>query len=132
MTEQNRALGKKKAQATLATRVLIIAVILLLATVIGLQLTTTLLVRGTQQTNTKKTDSSFQTLKLIKSCTTPGQPCYERGQQQTAGAVANINKVVILASACSIGLSGDLSVEHRQTLIESCVIQRLAADAPKP
>jgi hypothetical protein len=63
---------------------------------------------------------------LIKSCTTPGQPCYARGQSQTADAVGNINRVVILAAACAVGKHGTSPQIEAQ--IQSCVIDGLAAE----
>jgi hypothetical protein len=66
---------------------------------------------------------SVTTLHVVRDCTTPGQPCYERGQKQTAGAVADINKITVYAAACA-DRPGDQTV----TQIQSCVIRKLAAD----
>ena len=62
-----------------------------------------------------------ETLRLIRSCTTPGQECFERGQEQTANAVADINRVAVYAAACA-------DRPRKQTVeeIQSCVIARLA------
>ncbi len=60
----------------------------------------------------------------IHSCVTPGEPCFRRAQQQTAGAVASINQVVILAAACAVGKTG--SVGAIQIAIQNCVIEGLA------
>jgi hypothetical protein len=37
----------------------------------------------------------------IRSCTTPGGSCYERGQAQTAAAVAQINQAALIAAFCA-------------------------------
>lgn len=66
-----------------------------------------------------------RTGRLVEDCTTPGNPCYERAAQQTAKAVADINRVSIYAAACAD--RGDVqSVEE----IQQCVITRLAKDLP--
>ena len=71
-------------------------------------------IRDTQRGNS-------EVLRLIRSCTTPGQECFERGQRQTADAVADINRVAIIAAACA-------DKPRRQSVeqIQSCVIARLA------
>lgn len=84
-------------------------------------------IRGTQETNTQITRTNAETLRIIKSCTTPGQSCYDRGQKATAGAVASINRVVILAAACASQHRGE-SVARVQT----CVLNRLADRKGKP
>lgn len=62
----------------------------------------------------------------VRSCVTPGQPCFERAQKQTAGAVANINRVVILAAACAVGKTG--TTAEIEAAIQSCVIDGLARE----
>jgi hypothetical protein len=66
------------------------------------------------------------TLQTIRDCTQPSGGCYVRGQKQTAGAVADINRVVILAAACASGLPTGLRIAERQAQIQACVIDRLA------
>lgn len=66
----------------------------------------------------------------ILDCTAPAGACYQRGQAQTAGAVENINRVVILAAACSADLERGLGPDRRQEQIQNCVIERLAVDQP--
>lgn len=65
----------------------------------------------------------------INGCVDPEGSCYKQGQRRTAGAVADINRVVILAAACSVGLSPDVTVVERQAAIQSCVLERLARNA---
>lgn len=62
----------------------------------------------------------------VRSCVTPGLACFERAQKQTAGAVANINRVVILAAACAVGKTGTTS--EIEDAIQSCVIDGLARE----
>jgi hypothetical protein len=64
-----------------------------------------------------------EALRLIKSCTTPGQECFERGQKQTAEAVADINRVTVYAAACA-----DLPGVQGQAEIYACVVEKLAED----
>jgi hypothetical protein len=90
-------------------------------------------IRTTQKTNTQINLTNRSLLhevahlsKRIKSCTTPGEKCYDAGQKRTGHAVANINRVVILAAACAVGQHG--TVAEIQNAIQTCVIDRLAAD----
>lgn len=99
---------------------------------LGMLFTTTYVVvtmRTTQVTNTGTLETSKKTLAAIRSCTTPGRKCYDAGQKRTAAAVGDINRVVILAAACSSGLPEGLSVGDRQARIQTCVINRLSADS---
>ena len=52
----------------------------------------------------------------IQSCTTPGEPCYERAQAQQRAAVSSINQVAIVAAACGAEHPGD--VKATQTCVE--------------
>jgi uncharacterized membrane protein SpoIIM required for sporulation len=70
--------------------------------------------------------SNHQAVSAIQDCTQPTGKCYQRSQKQTAGAVADINRVVILAAACASGLPLGLPIEDRQARIQACVIDRLA------
>lgn len=88
-------------------------------------------IRSSQVNNTAARKSSDRTLAAIEDCTKPTGDCYQRGQKRTAAAVGDINRVVILASACSSGLSPDLSIEDRQARIQQCVIDRLAASGAR-
>lgn len=81
-------------------------------------------IRETQQTNTGLTRETHSTTDLIKSCVEPTGKCYLRGQRKTAGAVASINRVVILAAACAVGRTG--TVAEVQSQIQACVIDGLA------
>lgn len=83
-------------------------------------------IRATQVTNTKNGHISQRTLDAILDCSTPGGKCYARSKSQYAKAVGDINRVVILASACSVGLNPHMKVADRQTAIQGCVITRLA------
>jgi hypothetical protein len=85
-------------------------------------------IRDQQQTNTPLLISTNRTLQIVEDCTTPGQPCYDRGQERLASAIADINQVSIYAAACA-------DQPRRQSVeqIQSCVISKLAeADTPGP
>ena len=84
-------------------------------------------IRESQKTNTGTLEATQQTLDAVNDCTQPTGKCFKRGQSQTAKAVGDINRVVVLAAACSVGLDQRLSVEERQSRISACVIDRLAA-----
>lgn len=83
-------------------------------------------IRESQVQNTAARESSDRTLHAIQDCTQPTGECFKRGQTQTAKAVGDINRVVILASACSVGLDQRMTVSQRQAAIQQCVIDRLA------
>ena len=89
-------------------------------------------VRDTQLEGTplgKKLQSSAD---RILDCTSPDGQCYKDGQERTAKAVGDINRVIVLAAACSVGLDKDLTVDQRQVEIQQCVLDRLAQQASKP
>lgn len=89
--------------------------IVITQTVIATQRTSDLVtsIRQAQKDN-------YATLRTVKSCTTPGRPCYERSQRQTARAIASINQITIFAAACAAG------PERRSApQIEQCVLNRL-------
>lgn len=83
-------------------------------------------IRETQKSNTTLTQDTHTTADLIKSCVEPSGDCFRQGQRRTASAVADINRVVILAAACASGLPPGMSVSDRQAHIQTCVIDRLA------
>jgi hypothetical protein len=124
--------AKRVVRADLATRVFVVVMVAMFATTAW----GVVLIRHQQVQNLSTLQSARQaaveakrTADTIASCTTPGQPCFERAQRQTGQAVASINRVVILAAACAVGRTG--TVVEIQTAIQACVINRLAADQAK-
>lgn len=89
--------------------------------------TTSTQIRGTQVENTVKNDQQTRILKIIRSCTKPGGKCYERGRRQTAGAVADIGRIIIAASACATEIPFDMPIQERRAAITTCVTEQLAA-----
>lgn len=81
-------------------------------------------IRETQTKNSPLLVSTNKTLQIIEDCTTPGMPCYDRGQAATASAIGDINRVAIIAAACASG-----PVEVSVAEITNCVIGRLAAES---
>lgn len=95
----------------------VLVVIVTTAAVVGAD--NTRIIRKTQQDNA-------ETLRIIRSCTTPGDDCFDRGQERTAEVVADINEVSIFAAACA-DMPGNQTVDD----IYACVVRRLAAtDGP--
>lgn len=84
-------------------------------------------VRNTQLEGTPTGQKLLEASNRILDCTDPEGKCYQDSQERTAKAVGDINKVVVLAAACSVGLPDGLTVAERQDEIQSCVIDRLAA-----
>lgn len=85
-------------------------------------------IRGTQVTNTVKTDKSAETLAVIKDCTSPSGKCYKRGQDQTAQVLSDVSRIIILAAACAVDVTPAQSVADRQASITNCLTERIARD----
>ena len=124
-------LHRKTARASLATRSFIIfagsALVVLLVTtalIVGQIRHQQVQSAGTLKSANAAAKSAQDTADDIHSCVTPGLPCFQRAQRRTAGAVASINRVVILAAACAVGKTG--TVSQVQVAIQNCVISRLA------
>lgn len=139
MNDLDKNLHRKTVRATLATRLLIVCAIVLSVLVVTVLLKvatqTNEVTRGIaeqQKTNTTRNKTIEALTKQIRSCTNPEGACAKRGQKQTGQAVGSINKVVILAAACSVGLDQEMPVAERQNVIQMCVIRRLAATPSKP
>lgn len=71
-----------------------------------------------------------RTSKRIEDCTTPGRACYDDAQRRTGTAVLSINRVVILAAACSAAVADTSSETDRVRLTTACVVERLAQGEP--
>lgn len=95
-----------------------LTVTLLTATIVGADNTNT--IRQSQRDNA-------EALYLIRSCTTPGMECFDRGQKQTADAVADINRVAVYAAACA-----DKPGVQGRSEIFACVVRALAKADGKP
>lgn len=119
MAAMRRALIAKRIAIGLAC---LSVLTLLVAAAVGV-----LLIRGTQQTNTPKIDSSAETLKIIEGCTTPGRACYERGQTQLKDVVGQLNQYGIFVAACASG-----PVARTDDEITRCVVAKLRALPHKP
>lgn len=59
-------------------------------------------VHSTQHTQAQASARGRETLAVIKDCTDPAGACAQRGQQQTAAAVAAISSSQIVASWCAL------------------------------
>jgi hypothetical protein len=73
------------------------------------------------QVNREALNRTDETLRTIKSCTTPGKKCFNEGQARTGEAVAGINEVAVMAAACA-----DKPRQQTVEQIERCVRKRLA------
>lgn len=100
-----REVRAKVARAETVKRAFIIVTAFLVAAVL-------VLVLWTQQT--------------IRGCVDPDGECSKRGQEQTAKAVGDLNRVTILAAACAGELPPGLTVDQRVDLISACITKRLA------
>lgn len=115
----------------LTRRQLVWAVIALaVAAIIGVVVTTSIVsatksteVRGTQVDNTKTLNYSKETLQLLKDCIEPGGKCYERSQENTAGAVSSITQYAVYAAVC-VDEPGRQTVEQTT----ACIIRLVKAE----
>jgi hypothetical protein len=107
---------------------LIIGLVYVVATLLDL----TPEVRNTQIEGTPTGRKLVASSERILDCTEPDGACYKASQARTAKAVGDINRVIVLAAACSVGLDPTWTVEQRQAEIQACVIDRLARSASKP
>jgi hypothetical protein len=89
-------------------------------------------VRHTQLQGTPLGQQLAESADRILDCTDSTGDCYKRNQARTAQVVGDLNRVIVLAAACSVGLDPDLSVDQRQISIQGCVLDRLARQAAKP
>ena len=85
--------GPAKARAVLWSRIFIVCLAIFSVLVTGLLLYSTLLIRQTQVVNAERAQDTQSLTEQIRSCTSPGGKCYERGQKQTAKAVGAIGVV---------------------------------------
>jgi hypothetical protein len=119
------AQARRVVRADLATRAFVVFVATSLVTTLAFLLTLTVQSahRGKDNRDTLTRIKAQST--LIKSCTTPGESCYERGQRQTGDAVASINRVIIASASCAVGQTG--TPAQIEDAIRACVVIRLGA-----
>ena len=86
-------------------------------------------IHETQVANGRTLDNSSQTLRVIEDCTQPTGACYRDAQRRTGAAVAAINRVILIAAACSANLPR-MSVAERRDRIQRCVTNQLERRGP--
>lgn len=85
-------------------------------------------VRSTQIEGTPTGKRIVEIAEKIDSCTDPEGECTQRGQQRTASAISDINRISIIAAACA-----DRPAQQTLEEIQGCVIAKLAEqDRRKP
>lgn len=89
-------------------------------------------VRTTQLEGTPLGKQLAASADRILDCTDSTGECYKRNQRRTAQVVGDLNRVIVLAAACSVGLDPHMTVDERQVSIQGCVLDRLAQQAAKP
>jgi predicted PurR-regulated permease PerM len=95
-----------------------VGLIVVIATAAVVGADNTRVIRQTQRDNA-------ELLTLIRSCTTPGQKCFNESQKRTADVVADLNRVAVYAASCA-----DKRGVQGEDEIYACVIKLLAkADA---
>lgn len=83
-------------------------------------------IRSTQTVGVEKSDARDQALALVKDCVQPGGKCYQRSQDQIAGAVGDISKANAIAAAAATSCAGDMP--HQPFgVIYRCTVKRVDA-----
>jgi hypothetical protein len=128
---------KVATRAVLATRITIVAALVLGALIVGLQLVTTLQtneiakgIEDEQAVSAERGKSIKATAEQVESCTTPGMACFKRSQAATAAAVGSINQVAVYAAACAADVPGELPVRQRVRIIEKCITVLAQQETP--
>ena len=109
------------ANEVIVRRTLVVLLIILVAFVVALQLYTTLAVRQTQVYNTARAKDTQTLAEQIRSCTTPGGECYDRGQKQTAKAVGTIGVTQQAAAAAGAYCATHKPVPDSKRAMLRCV-----------
>jgi hypothetical protein len=98
----------------------------LVASLVLLTLVAIVQTRGTTAAIRASQQQRADTFALLVDCTSPSGRCFQRGQRQTANAVASINKVTVYAASCASQRPGQSAEEIRR-----CVVRLLARDAER-
>lgn len=109
-----------------------VLVIVAVVAAILVSATNTADIKTTQLEGTPTGKKLLEASERILDCTDPEGQCYRDSQERTASAVGDINRVIVLAAACAVGLDPESPVAKRQIEIQNCVIQRLAVAERKP
>lgn len=108
----------------IGTALLVIGFAYAMAALLGL----TQAVRDTQLEGTPTGRKLVASADRILDCTEPEGECFKQGQERTAKAVGDINRVIVLAAACAAGLPDGLSDNQRVIRTQQCLIDQLAMD----
>lgn len=71
---------------------------------------------------------------IVADCVTPTGKCYERGQKQTATAVASINEVTVYAVACALEITKAEEPDRAKRVrrVNACAKALFEDNHPKP
>lgn len=83
-------------------------------------------IREAQKVNFAAREANDRVLAKIRSCTTPGEKCFQESQRRTAQVVADINQVTVLAAVCAAN-----APQPTVPIIEECIREQLAAVRPR-
>jgi hypothetical protein len=128
--DHDHALARKVGRAEFARRALLGFIVVGVIAMTVMQTVILVQVRGTQIQGTPTGDKLLRSAERIEDCTSPGGECYQRGVKNQADAVGSINRVIVLAAACSVGLPSQLTQREREVHIQACVIDGLATSPP--
>lgn len=105
--------------------------VIVVATAVIVSATKSTQIRDTQTENTTLLENTNETLKIIRECTSPGQPCYDRGQKSTAEIVAKLTSDLTRVSAYAAACADKPGVQGKDEIF-ACVVRELAAEPSKP
>jgi len=116
MTSHDPELARRVARADFFGRLTRIVALGLLIGILGLLVWLAISIRDTQLEGTPTGKAILESSNRIKSCTTPGADCYERGVRAQAGAISSINEITIYAVTC-----GQQNPDASVTVVQDCV-----------
>lgn len=123
---------RARARALFFGRVTRLAVIAILVAILCLLLYVVILIRFGQVTNAPKIDNTERAataankvLRKVKSCTTPGEKCFQAAQRRSAALVGGLNGYAAAASAAATLCADDPALD---TFLERYECTRENAD----
>jgi hypothetical protein len=118
---------RQKLIVALVTAVAVLIMVAVTAVVISAVKSTS--IRETQTENTALIENTSKTLEIMQGCTTPGEECFDRGQERTAELVAGLTSDLTRVSAYAAACADHVGVQTEDEIF-ACIVRRLAAADP--
>lgn len=115
-------LAKKETHQQVLKITLISITTVLMIAILGIQFYLVGAIRETQQSGSPLLKEVQEATKAIQGCTTPGESCYERGDDTATRAIVEVNRIITLTIVCA-DQTGSQSLPE----ISKCVTEQLEA-----